>query len=526
MPASSSTYRVQLPVPARVVVLVSGSGTLLQALLDAAAEPGYPAEVVAVGADRDGIEGLARARAGRRPDLRRVACGAHPDRAAWDAALTAAVVAHRPDLVVSAGFMKILGPRFLEGIGCPMLNTHPALLPAFPGAHPVADTLAYGVKVTGATVHLVDDGVDTGPVLAQAAVEVRPRRHRGRAARAHQDRGAAAARGHRRRAGPAGGHRDRTRGDASRDSTAEPSRRPVRRALVSVYDKAGLAELAEGLHGLGVEIVSTGSTAQRIADAGVPVTPVEELTGFPECLDGRVKTLHPRVHAGLLADTRRPEHLAQLDELGIAPFELLVSNLYPFTETVASGATPDECVEQIDIGGPAMVRAAAKNHDSVAVVVDPDRYDVGARAGRGRRLRARATAVAWPPPRSGTPPPTTSRWRRGWATCSAPDRDGPFPPGSARPGTGPRRCATARTRTRPAALYTSRTGGGLAGAEQLHGKEMSYNNYVDADAAWRAAHDHGDLADRRGRSSTPTRAGSRSARTSPRRTARRTRRTR
>jgi phosphoribosylglycinamide formyltransferase-1 len=172
--SSTSRYRVHLPVPARVVVLVSGSGTLLQALLDAADDPGYPADVVAVGADRTGIEGLARAaRAGVPTFVESVR--AHPDRAAWDAALTAAVRDHRPDLVVSAGFMKILGPEFLAGVGCPVLNTHPALLPAFPGAHPVADTLAYGVKVTGATVHLVDAGVDTGPVLAQAAVEVRPR---------------------------------------------------------------------------------------------------------------------------------------------------------------------------------------------------------------------------------------------------------------------------------------------------------------------------------------------------------------
>jgi phosphoribosylglycinamide formyltransferase-1 len=171
--SSRSHYRVQLPVPARVVVLVSGSGTLLQALLDAAEEPGFPAAVVAVGADRGGITGLARAaRAGVPTFVEPLR--AHPDRASWDAALTAAVVAHRPDLVVSAGFMKILGPGFLAGIGCPMVNTHPALLPAFPGAHPVADTLAYGVKVTGATVHLVDDGVDTGPVLAQAPVDVRP----------------------------------------------------------------------------------------------------------------------------------------------------------------------------------------------------------------------------------------------------------------------------------------------------------------------------------------------------------------
>ncbi len=174
MPVSSrSHYRVQLPVPARVVVLVSGAGTLLQALLDAAAEPGYPAAVVAVGADRSGIAGPERAARAGVPTFVE-SLRAWPDRAAWNAALADAVVAHRPDLVVSAGFMKILGPGFLAGIGCPMLNTHPALLPAFPGAHPVVDTLAYGVKVTGATVHLVDDGVDTGPVLAQAAVGVRP----------------------------------------------------------------------------------------------------------------------------------------------------------------------------------------------------------------------------------------------------------------------------------------------------------------------------------------------------------------
>ena len=290
--------------------------------------------------------------------------------------------------------MKILGPGFLEEIGCPMINTHPALLPAFPGAHPVADALAYGVKVTGATVHLVDDGVDTGPVLAQAAVEVRS----GDTADDLHERikieerrllvGTVAALA---REGATVTGREVTHPVSRANAGAAAA--PVRRALVSVYDKAGLTELAEGLHELGVEIVSTGSTAQRIADAGVPVTPVEELTGFPECLDGRVKTLHPRVHAGLLADTRRPEHTAQLDELGIAPFELLVANLYPFTETVASGAAPDECVEQIDIGGPAMVRAWAKNHDSVAVVVDPERYDVGARAGRGRRVRPRR-----PPP--------------------------------------------------------------------------------------------------------------------------------
>ncbi|HNM96994.1 MAG TPA: bifunctional phosphoribosylaminoimidazolecarboxamide formyltransferase/IMP cyclohydrolase, partial [Marmoricola sp.] len=149
---------------------------------------------------------------------------------------------------------------------------------------------------------------------------------------------------------------------------------PIRRALISVYDKTGLADLAQGLHQAGVELVSTGGSAALIDGLGLPVTKVEDLTGFPECLDGRVKTLHPRVHAGILADRRLPDHVDQLADLGVAPFDLVVVNLYPFLDTVMTGATPDECIEQIDIGGPSMVRAAAKNHPSVAVVTSPARY--------------------------------------------------------------------------------------------------------------------------------------------------------
>src|SRR4051812_7262357 len=149
---------------------------------------------------------------------------------------------------------------------------------------------------------------------------------------------------------------------------------PIRRALVSVYDKSGLDDLVQGLAGAGVELVSTGGSAARIASLGLPVTQVEDLTGFPECLDGRVKTLHPKVHAGILADRRLDSHVQQLADLGIEPFDLVVSNLYPFVQTVTSGAAPDECVEQIDIGGPSMVRAAAKNHPSVAIVTSPAQY--------------------------------------------------------------------------------------------------------------------------------------------------------
>ena len=270
-------------------------------------------------------------------------------------------------------------------------------------------------------------------------------------------------------------------------------RKPIRRALISVYDKSGLVALAQGLHAAGVDIVSTGSTAKAIADKGIPVTPVEFLSGFPEILDGRVKTLHPHVHAGLLADTRNPEHLAALEKLKIEPFDLVVVNLYPFSETVDSGAEPDECVEQIDIGGPSMVRAAAKNHASVAVVVEPLGYDgvlAAVRAGgftlQERRklatLAFRHTAeydiavAGWMgsvlSPEDGDVPDALPRWfARNW-----------------------RRTALLRYGENPhqrAALYSDDIGWpGLAQAEQLHGKEMSYNNFTDADAAWRAAFDH------------------------------------
>ena len=264
-------------------------------------------------------------------------------------------------------------------------------------------------------------------------------------------------------------------------------RTPVARALLGVYDKTGVEELARGLVEAGVELVSTGATARRIAEAGVPVTPVEEVTGFPECLDGRVKTLHPGVHAGILADRRKPDHVRQLEELGIAAFDLVVVNLYPFRETVASGATPDECIEQIDIGGPAMVRAAAKNHPSVAVVVDPARYaevlsavrDGGTTLDQRRQLATDAfrhtasydiAVASWlgnvvSPDESGFPTWIAADWERADVL---------------RYGENPHQAAALYRHGRP----------GLAHAEQLHGKQMSYNNYVDTDAAWRAAHDH------------------------------------
>ncbi|EMF27648.1 bifunctional phosphoribosylaminoimidazolecarboxamide formyltransferase/IMP cyclohydrolase [Streptomyces pseudogriseolus] len=270
--------------------------------------------------------------------------------------------------------------------------------------------------------------------------------------------------------------------------TAESNKRAIRRALVSVYDKTGLEDLARGLHEAGVELVSTGSTAAKIAAAGVPVTKVEELTGFPECLDGRVKTLHPKVHAGILADLRLADHEQQLKDLGVEPFDLVVVNLYPFRETVASGATPDECVEQIDIGGPSMVRAAAKNHPSVAVVTSPARYgDVLAAVGDGGfdlTTRKRLAAEAFQ--HTAAYDVAVASW---FASEYAPVDDSQFPDFLGATWERKNTLRYGENPHQPAALYVSGTGG-LAEAEQLHGKEMSYNNYTDTDAALRAAYDH------------------------------------
>ncbi|MGB3185999.1 MAG: bifunctional phosphoribosylaminoimidazolecarboxamide formyltransferase/IMP cyclohydrolase [Ornithinimicrobium sp.] len=285
-------------------------------------------------------------------------------------------------------------------------------------------------------------------------------------------------------------------------------RRPIRRALISVYDKTGLEDLATSLHDAGVALVSTGSTAAKIRAVGVPVTPVEEVTGFAECLDGRVKTLHPAVHAGLLADTTNPEHVASIERLGIESFDLLVVNLYPFSQTVAAGTDRDGCIEQIDIGGPAMVRAAAKNHRSVAVVVDPAAYTdiVDAVSGGGLTLKARRRLAASAFAHTATYDTAVAQWMadRFLDAESAPVHGDDVPPSLPFPEQTSASWAlqnVLRYGENPhqqAAVYAAQPGGplgedaGVAGAEQLHGKAMSYNNYVDADAALRASRDQGD----------------------------------
>ncbi|GAA1510349.1 phosphoribosylaminoimidazolecarboxamide formyltransferase/IMP cyclohydrolase [Agromyces terreus] len=272
---------------------------------------------------------------------------------------------------------------------------------------------------------------------------------------------------------------------------------PVRRALIAVSDKRGLVELATELVAAGVELVSTGGTGKAIADAGLPVTQVAEVTGYPEHLDGRVRTLHPAVHSGLLADLRLEHHETQLAELDIKPYELVVVNLYPFAETVASGAGEAEVVEQIDIGGPAMVRASAKNHANVAVVVSPDRYpEVAAAVTAGGTTLAQRQVLAREAFRhTASYDVAVASWIGSVVAPDQPAEESPFPAWVGGTWSKDADLRYGENSHQQAALFTSNGGRpGIAQAVQLHGKEMSYNNYVDADAAVRSAFDFDEPA--------------------------------
>ena len=351
----------------RIAVGVSGAGSNLRALAAAAGRGELGGEIVLVFADRAcpaldwaGEQGI---------DTALVPGGD-------DEALAATLEAVDPGAVVLAGYMRIVGPAVLAAFAGRVLNTHPSLLPAFPGGHAVADALAHGAAVTGCTVHLVDATLDGGPIVAQEAVPIVPgddlaTLHERIRAVEHRllPRAVALLLAGALSVEPAG---RRVRLDLDVADRVVP--RP-HRALLSVSDKTGLVDFAAGLVTAGFELVSTGGTARALRDAGLPVTDVAAVTGFPEMLDGRVKTLHPRVHGGILADRREASHRRQLLGAAIAPFELVVVNLYPFAAAAERPAiTLDGLVEEIDIGGPSMVRAAAKNHANVAIVTSPARY--------------------------------------------------------------------------------------------------------------------------------------------------------
>ncbi|HYC07266.1 MAG TPA: bifunctional phosphoribosylaminoimidazolecarboxamide formyltransferase/IMP cyclohydrolase, partial [Candidatus Binatia bacterium] len=484
----------------RVVVGVSGAGSNLRSLARAADRGELAGRIVLVFADRPGPaldwaaeQGIETALIPFPPP------GDDAGRSEHDAVLAATLAAIDPDLVVLAGYLRLIGPRTLAALPRRIVNTHPSLLPAFPGAHAIRDALAHGTTVTGATVHVVDESLDGGPILAQEAVVIRP----------GDDEDALRARiqavEHRLLprivalvlSGAVSVDGRRAAIDAARADTLPTPRR----ALLSVSDKTGLADLAAGLVGLGFELVSTGNTARTLRDAGLPVTDIEAVTGFPEMLDGRVKTLHPRVHGGLLADRRRPEHRRQLIEAGIAPFELVVSNLYPFAAALArDGLDLDGLIEEIDIGGPSLVRAAAKNHANVAIVTSPARYEeilavlaeegsvpAGLRAALAieafRHTAAYDARIAAELPA-----------RMASAGVHFPDEPGlpgasdPFPPSLT---IGLEKVETLRygeNPHQPAARYRRPRSGSPEGPfarpdALLRGKELSYNNILDASAA-------------------------------------------
>ena len=478
----------------RIAVAVSGAGSNLRALHAAATRGELGGDIVLVVADRacPALDWAAE----QGIDTAVVPGGA-------DDAIADALAGAKPDVVVLAGYMRIVGPEVLAAHPGAILNTHPSLLPSFPGAHAVRDALAHGVKVTGATVHLVDEDLDAGPIVVQESVAVLD----GDDEATLHDRIRAVEHRLLPRAVAlvlAGAIRPPVAGSRSTSTDIEraESMLPVpRRALVSVSDKTGLVDFGRGLVEFGFELVSTGGTARALRDAGLPVTDVAAVTGAPEMLDGRVKTLHPRVHAGVLADRRLADHRRQLVAAGIAPFELVVVNLYPFAAAAERpGITFDELVEEIDIGGPSMVRAAAKNHASVAIVTSPARYDsvleairnggvpAGLRAALAieafRHTAAYDARIAAELPE-----------RMAAAGVDLPDEPGlpgaadPYPPTltiglekveTLRYGENPHQTA-ARYR-RPGRDGADR--GPFAGvAPPLQGKALSYNNVLDASAA-------------------------------------------
>ncbi len=373
--------------PFRIVVLASGSGTNLQAILDKL--HGRGVEVVGVGSDKPAAGALER---GRRAGVETAVFAAadYPGRAARDAAMGDWIASREADLVVLAGYMQLLSAPFVGRFRNRVVNIHPALLPDFPGLDAIGQALAAGVETTGVTVHFVDEGVDTGPAIARREVPVPAGAGRETLEAAvhavehelYPEAIRMIAEG-RVRIDPDDPRRvlvaATMNSEPATDTTPaglDDGRVRVRRALVSVSDKTGVADFARGLAALGVEILSTGGTATALREAGVEVTDVAEFTGQEEILGGRVKTLHPRLHAALLARREDPEHVATLEREGIEPIDLVCVNLYPFEQTVAAAdVTHPVAIENIDIGGPTMIRAAAKNHESVAVVVKPESYD-------------------------------------------------------------------------------------------------------------------------------------------------------
>ncbi|MBI4061672.1 MAG: bifunctional phosphoribosylaminoimidazolecarboxamide formyltransferase/IMP cyclohydrolase [Elusimicrobia bacterium] len=478
----------------RIAVFASGEGTNLQALLDACADGRVRGSVALVVSNKEDAGAVRRA---QRLGIETLVCpqDEHPTAEEYNAYLAQECKGRRIDLICLAGFMLKIKRPLIEAYNGRILNVHPALLPAFGGqgmfgrrVHEAV--IAAGVKVSGATIHVVDEEYDHGPIVLQAAVPVL----------AADTPGTLAARVH------AQEHwiypravalfaENRVKIEDGR-LTVKPSPHDasprLKRALISVSDKTGVVEFAKGLHELGVEIVSTSGTFKALVQAGLPVRPLETMTGFPEILDGRVKTLHPHVHGAILLRRGDPMQVREAQLYGLEPIDLVAVNLYPFAKAAAEAKDPHEqaVIEQIDIGGVALIRAASKNFEDVAVLTSPSDYaDVLAelnaaqcRLSRETRKRLALTGFRH-----------TAAYDAMIAGAWAGDAAGPRESGGL-PAALERRLikvADLRYGENPhqkAALYAPEAGMSFS---KLHGKELSYNNLLDAAGTWDAVSDFG-----------------------------------
>jgi len=480
----------------RVAALASGEGTTFQALLDACRAGQIPAEMALLISSRAGAGAIKRAQAaGVEAAVLEPAKSASP--ADYSRAVAEACRAAHADLVCLAGFLVKLEKPFLDEFAGRAMNVHPSLLPAFGGqsfygrkVHEAA--LAAGARVSGCTVHFLDERYDHGPIISQAAVPVVPddtpetlsERVRLREKEIYASAVRLFAEG-------------RLRLENGRVSVSPPggsgASDKVRRALLSVSDKTGLADFARGLSDLGVEIIASGGTAKALAAAGVPARPVESLTGFPEILSGRVKTLHPAVHGGLLMRRDDATHLAQAQALGIVPIDLVAVDLYPFSKALArsKGALGDEAVENIDIGGVALLRAAAKNFSAVAAASSPEDY--APILSELRRSEGKLSLET----RRGLALSAFKRTAAYDAQIAAAFAGDPAQPAGNFPATLSvalhkiQDLRYGENAHQKAALYGAKP---QAGFVQLHGKELSYNNLLDAAGAWEAASEFSEPA--------------------------------
>jgi phosphoribosylaminoimidazolecarboxamide formyltransferase/IMP cyclohydrolase len=476
----------------KIAVFASGEGTNLQALLDACADGRARGEIVLVVSNKPDVGALRRAaRAGVETLVSAPADHATPEE--YNAFLAHECQKRGVTMICLAGFMLKIKSPLLKAYPGRVLNIHPALLPSFGGVgmygmkvHEAA--LAAGARVSGATVHVVDEEYDRGPILLQSAVPVLPgdtpqtlaARVRAQEHWIYPKAVSLLCEGRLKIV-------DR-RVEAVPSALDSSSR--AKRALISVSDKSGVVELARGLHELGIEIVSTSGTAKALADAGVPIRPLDTLTGFPEILDGRVKTLHPHVHGAILLRRKDPKQAREAELFGLEPIDLVVVNLYPFAKTVAAAKSSYEqdVIEQIDIGGVALIRAAAKNFEDVAVLTSPADYgatlaELAASQGRlGDATRRRLALAAFR---------HTSEYdamiAKAWGGEAAPAASAEQFPAALSPRLA--KIQDLRYGENPhqkAALYANENG---ASFTQLHGKELSYNNLLDAAGTWDAVSD-------------------------------------